>query len=388
MSAHARLRHVVIGVGAGVFKLHRPMLQQDHVELVGVSDVNADLGRQRANELGCPVYADHRAMLAETHPEVAVVLTPHPLHAPIAIDCLEAGCHVLVEKPIAVQVSEADAMIEAAAQLGRLLAVNLQHRFRPEVRAAYQLIQRGFLGQIQRVELVSVWTRTASYYRLGSWRGTWAGEGGGVLMNQAPHHLDLLCHLAGQPKRVVAWTRTLLHEIETEDTAVAMMEWPGGALGVLHASTAEVGEPERLEIAGTRGILRIDHGDVTFQEAETDLRAFVAECPEPFAALILRPAPVERGPGTGDHEAVYRNFHQAIYEGTPLMADGAEARMSLELANAMIYSSFAHREVELPLDRGAYAALLDDLKASRVLASQTGLRESSVAMVGGGDGSA
>jgi predicted dehydrogenase len=356
------LRHAVIGIGAGVVGMHRPAWQLETVELVAGSDVNEAAGRRIAGELGCAFYTDHRTMLAETRPDVAVILAPHTVHAPIAIDCLRAGCHVLVEKPIAIHVAEADAMIEAAAQAGRLLAVNFQQRHRPEVRAAYRLIREGRLGVLQHIDMAVAWTRPAAYFKLGTWRGTWAGEGGGVLMNQAPHNLDLICHLAGMPSRVVGWTRTQLHQIEVEDTVQAMLEWSSGAWGSLHISTAEAGRPERLEILGTHGYLQIVKGGVTFCEIDSDVRAFISESQRPFSAPDVRPVAVELEPGAGDHVAVYRNFHEAILHGAPLAADGAEGRMSLELANAMAYSSYTRSAVDLPLDRQKYAALLEDLR--------------------------
>jgi predicted dehydrogenase len=359
------LRHVIIGVGAGVLGMHRPALELATVKLVGVSDLNAELGRQRAGELGCAFYGDHREMLAETRPEVAVILTPHPFHAAIAIDCLEAGAHVLVEKPIAVHVAEADAMIAAAAKAKRLLAVNFQQRYRPEVRAAHKLIQGGRLGKLQSIDMVVAWPRMAVYYTMVPWRGTWAGEGGGVLMNQAPHNLDLLCHLAGMPSRVSAWTRRLAHAIETEDTVQAMLEWQNGALGAMHISTAEAGRPERLEIVGTRGYLQLASGALVFNEFADDLETLIKESTEPFHSPQAQPATVELGTGKGDHAAIYQNLHDAILTGAPLIADGSEGRMSLELANAMIYSSYTRSEAQLPLDREKYAALLEDLKAKR-----------------------
>jgi len=360
-----RLRHVIIGIGAGVLGMHRPAWQLETVELVAGSDIDAEAGRRNADEVGCAFYTDHRAMLAETRPDVAVILAPHPFHASLAIDCLEAGCHVLVEKPMAVQVAEADAMIETAQRVGRLLAVNFQQRHRPEIQAARRLIQEGHLGKIQHLDMTAMWTRTAAYYRSGGWRATWAGEGGGVLLNQAPHDLDLICYLLGMPKKVFAWTRTLLHPIETEDTVQAMLEWPNGAIGSVHASTAEAGIPQRLEITGTGGSIQIAHGAITCLRAEVDLCDFVVQCPERFAQPRLVPQPVELPPGSGDHVAVYRNFHDAILHGAPLVADGVEGRMSLELANAMIYSSYTRSEVELPLDRQKYAALFEALKAHR-----------------------
>ncbi len=343
--------------------MHAPALQAHGIEIVGVSDVNVEAAERRAEQLGCPYFTDHRELLAVTRPDAAAVLAPHPFHPSIAIDCLAAGAHVLVEKPIAVQVAEADRMIEAARQAGRLLAVNLQHRTRGDIRTAKKLIDSGRLGQIQRVEMVAIWTRTACYYAQAGWRGTWKGEGGGVLMNQSPHTLDLICHLMGQPSRAVAWNRTLFHAIETEDTSLSMLEWADGALGTLLVSTAQAGEAERLEIAGTRGILQLSRGGVKFLEADQDLRTFLAESPEPFGKPLLEPKEVALEPGSGDHSAIYANFLEAIDHGAPLVADGAQGRMSLELANALIYSSANNEQVRLPLDRSAYAELLDGLRS-------------------------
>jgi predicted dehydrogenase len=368
--------------------MHAPALQSSgQIEIAAVCDVNVAAAERQAERFGCPYFADHREMLAAIRPDAAAVLAPHPFHAAIAIDCLNAGAHVLVEKPIAVQVAEADRMIAAAEQAGRLLAVNLQQRTRGEIRTAKKLIESGRLGQIQRVEMVAIWTRTAAYYAQAGWRGTWRGEGGGVLMNQSPHSLDLVCHLVGQPSRVVAWNRTMFHHIETEDTSLAMLEWStegadsalgpasastgdgataraNGALGTLLVSTAQVGEPERLEIAGTRGVLQLSRGGVRLLEADTDLRTFLAESPEPFAKPELRPQEVPLEEGSGDHTAIYTNFLDAIDHGAPLVADGAEGRLSLELANALILSSATNAQVTLPLDRAAYAAHLEALRAA------------------------
>jgi predicted dehydrogenase len=212
------LRHVVIGVGAGVFKLHLAGVQLPSSTVVAVSDLNPVTGEARAKELGCAYYQDHTTMLAETKPDVAVILTPHPFHAALAVECLEAGCHVLVEKPMAIQVAEADAMIEAAQKYDKHLAVSYQFRQAGPIKTLHRMLQQGDLGKILHVDMVAAWPRTAAYYQLAKWRATWQDEGGGVLMNQAPHQLDVLCFLFGLPMKVYAWTRTLLHAIETEDT--------------------------------------------------------------------------------------------------------------------------------------------------------------------------
>jgi predicted dehydrogenase len=241
--------------------------------------------------------------------------------------------------------------------------VNFQQRFRPEIQAAHKLVQQGQLGEIQNVHMVATWTRTAVYYHLAPWRGTWRGEGGGVLLNQAPHDLDILCYLLGTPNRVAAWTRTQLHAIEAEDTAHAMLAWPSGAWGSLHTSTAEAGQPRRLEIAGTGGRMQLARDGLTFSKLDTDVREFIAHNPGPYAAPADHPVQVELEPGVGNHVSVYRNLHAAILDGAQVVADGTDGRMSLELANAMIYSSHIDGEVALPLDRQKYADLLADLKA-------------------------
>lgn len=363
-SSTHRLRHAIVGIGAGILSAHMPALQQmATLTVVGGSDVSAAVGTARAQELGCPFFTDHRQLLAATKPDVTVILTPHPFHAAISIDALNAGSHVLVEKPMAVQVREADAMIAAAQQNQRLLAINFQQRFRPEVEAARQLITTGRLGEIQRVTQVEPWLRTVAYYKSAGWRGTWQGEGGGVLMNQAPHSLDLLCHLVGMPKRVVAWNRTLRHSIQVEDTSMAMLEWENGALGTLFFSTAEAG-PRRIEIVGTGGILTIhEDGTLRFQRYEPELREHIAHSPERFAAPAIVEEAVPLGHGLGKHTEVYQDFHRAILAGTAVRADGVEGRMSLELANAIIYSSYTGAPVELPLDRAGYTALLAELQA-------------------------
>jgi predicted dehydrogenase len=236
-------------------------------------------------------------------------MTPHPYHAEIAIAALEAGCHVLCEKPMAVHVGEADAMIAAAARTGRLLAVSFQFRHRPEIVAAKRLVDEGRLGELQRVDVLACWTRAARYYRQTPWRGTWKGEGGGVLMNQAPHNLDLACHLAGPPSRVVAWTRTRLQPIQAEDTAHAMLEWPGGALGTIHVSTAEADTGDRIELIGTSGRMVIRLGSLDVELFEPDLKRHVEETDVLWSSPAARPLPVDLPPGEADHAAVYRDLH-------------------------------------------------------------------------------
>lgn len=362
MTETRKLRHVVIGVGALVFSMHRKALEVPTTELAAVCDIRTEIGKQRADELGVPFYEDYRKMLAEIKPDVTVITAPHYLHPQMAIDAMHAGSHVLTEKPMATEVADADRMVKTAKETGKLLAVNFQQRLRPEILAAKKLITEGRVGVIQRVSLVVPWPRSYRYYSMATWRATWWGEGGGVLLNQGPHDLDLVCHLAGMPRRVVSWNKTNFHQIEVEDTISAMLEWDNGATGYLHISTAESGPKSNLEIVGTKGSIQIGEGDLTFNEFDADVHEFLRTTDEIYSGPGQHPVAVELPEGEGSHPSVYRNFHAAILNGAPISASGEQGVMSLELANAMIYSSHTHEVVELPLDRQKYSALLADLK--------------------------
>jgi UDP-N-acetyl-2-amino-2-deoxyglucuronate dehydrogenase len=358
------LRYVLIGCGGIIAPTHIAALaQHPGAQLIAMSDIDATRGAERAASTGCAFYTDHRAMLDEISPNVAVITAPHPFHTPLARDCFAAGAHVLVEKPMAVEVAEADAMIAAAEQADRILAVNFQFRFRPAIAKARELIATGVLGELVRVLCVEPWYRTAAYYRSAGWRGTWAGEGGGVLMNQAPHTLDMICYLVGMPAKIWGWTRTRAHAIEVEDSAQAMLEYPNGAPGYLHVSTVEAGSRRRIQIIGDHGALELADSGLTLTRFAQPLSEFREGSAELFAAPGTTTETIEVPEGDGGgHLAVYSDLHAAIVEGHAPLIDGREGRMSLELANAITLSSYTERPVTLPLDREAYSELLTSLR--------------------------
>jgi predicted dehydrogenase len=360
------MRYAIIGCAAGIVPTHlRAIAQLPGAQIVGMADISAERGAARAAETGCPFFTDHRALLAEQRPDVAVICTPHPYHPPIALDCFAAGAHVLVEKPMAVEVAEADTMIAAADAAGRILAVNFQQRFRPAIEYVRQLIESGELGETLRVLCVEPWFRPAAYYRSATWRGTWAGEGGGVLMNQAPHTLDLLCYLAGLPSKVVGWTRTVVHTIETEDSAQAMLEYANGAFGYLNINTVEAGLQRRLEMVGDRMSVVLAGDQIAIHRVTPSLSEYRATSTEMFGAPSIAVETVAAPGDGGGHLAVYQDLEAAIVEGRPPRCDGRGGLMSLELACAIILSSYSDRAVTLPLDRAAYSALLADLRAGK-----------------------
>jgi predicted dehydrogenase len=361
----AELHVVVVGAGAHIFgAAHAPALGRAGVEVVGVHDADTELARHVAAEHGWTAYDELDALLA-VPADAAVITAPHPFHTELALACLDAGLNVLVEKPVAVSVDEADEVVAEAEARGLVVAVALQHRLRREVAEAKRLIDAGSIGELHRAEVAAYYPKRSVYYTASAWRGTWAGEGGGVVLNQGQHDLDLLVHLAGRPSRVFARLSTRVQPTETEDTAEALVEWPGGASGSIHISSAALDEPQRIELIGTAGVLRILPGELQVVENDVDVREFAATEGDPFDRPATKTrAPVEGGGGT--HEALYRDFAEALRTGRPPVAPVADAVAALELTNAMTLSSQSGQPVDLPLDRDAYRALLDGLQAAGV----------------------
>lgn len=360
-----QFRYVFIGGGASIMNAHLAAIRRLPTQVVGLADIDPARATGRAQEWGCPIYSDHRQMLAEVKADVAVICTPHPSHPDLTIDCLAAGLHVLVEKPIAVDVASADRMIAAAEKSHMITAVNFQHRFRPVIERAKALIDSGALGQLNRVLVIENWLRTAAYYRSATWRGKWDSEGGGILMNQAPHTLDVLCHLVGLPKRLTGWVRTRFHEMECEDTAQAMLEYPDHVPGYLMASTVEAGDPCRIQIVGDRAALEIFGERLTVRTFDPGLRDYMQTSPDFFATPAIHTETVEYplDETVGNHYAVHKDFQEAIRTGRAPRCTLAEARLSLELANAIYQASVTGQVVSFPLDRAAYTETLAQLRS-------------------------
>ncbi|HEX6348835.1 MAG TPA: Gfo/Idh/MocA family oxidoreductase [Candidatus Dormibacteraeota bacterium] len=349
------MKIVIAGAAANILSAHRRGLDAVGAEVVAVQDVNVERARTVAAELGARFVPDLDALWREDA-DLALILTPHPFHAPMAIAALRAGKHVLVEKPLAVSAADQGrSMVAEAERAGRVLAVCFQQRTRTEVVEARRLIAAGFLGRLQRAEVLATWPRRRAYFESAPWRGTWRGEGGGVLINQGQHDLDLLVHLAGPPARVFAKTPTRLHEIETEDSVQALLEWENGALGSVHISTVEVDESQRIELTGTRGRLRLLPGRLETVANEEDFEDFRTAPGGPFDAPRTGEVQTFEG-GGGDHADLYRDLAEALTTGRPPIAPGREALRTLELANAIQLSGRTGREVAIPDELPAAAA--------------------------------
>jgi predicted dehydrogenase len=333
-------------------------------ELVAIAGRNEAAVAEAARRYGFAEHVtDWRQLIADERIGLFDNAGPNNLHAEPTVAAAEAGKHVICEKPLGRDAAESFDTWQRVAATGVKHMCAFNYRFVPAVRLARELIEAGELGALVRVQCIEPWFRTAAYYRSAGWRGTWGGEGGGVLLNQAPHTLDLLCHLAGPPARVWGWTRTRAHAIEVEDSAQALLEFSNGAPGYLHVSTVEAGSRRRIQIVGDRAALDLDGDQLTIARFAQPLSEFRSSSPELFAAPTAATEIVELPPGDGGgHLAVYQDLQAAILEGRRPQIDGREGRMSLELANAIVLSSHTERPVQLPLDRTAYSALLAELR--------------------------
>ncbi|MCI0474935.1 MAG: Gfo/Idh/MocA family oxidoreductase, partial [Anaerolineales bacterium] len=219
------LGFAIIGVG-NIAPIHATAIRNTpDAQIVAVCTRDETRGRAFVEKFGGKYFSDYRAVLARDDVDAIALCTPHDLHAPMTLDAARAHKHILVEKPMARNVAECDAMIDAAQRAGVTLGVVFQMRFDPLTRKLKALIDDGKLGRLIWTTTNALWFRTDEYYRSGAWRGTWEREGGGVLINQGVHVVDLMLYLTGMPTRITAQTRTLNHQIEVEDAALAILEY-------------------------------------------------------------------------------------------------------------------------------------------------------------------
>ena len=359
----------VVGSTGVIGRVHIDAINNvDGARLIGVSAVRPGPLRQQAEELGVKPYTSLEELLDDPEVDVITIATPHPSHESIALSAFASGKHVLTEKPMAATVSEAESMVKAARTSGMTLGVLFNQRFRPEVRKMHELIKKGVLGDIYRTLLVHASLRTQDYYDRRPWRGTWDEEGGGVLINQAIHPLDLLQWLGGMPRTVTAAVRTLKHTIEVEDFASALLEYENGGQGMVHCNTVQSPDQLRLEFWGERGGLILSDRSLTLHRLDVPVSKFIdTDKTIAFASPPSQEEIFSLGPGRNGHEAVIDDFVHALLEGREPAITGEEGVKSQELVAAITLSGCRGSTVQLPLDRQVYDSLLKELKGLRRL---------------------
>ena len=363
------MRLGVIGVG-GMGGGHANSVLSGKVrrcELKAVCDVNSEFLEKFDPDLlenrDIRKFTDSRKLIRSGEVDAILIATPHYSHTTIGIDALKQGLHVLVEKPISVHKADCERLIAAHTRKDQVFAVMFQLRTDPHYKKVKDLINRGELGELMRVNwIITVWFRTEYYYKSGGWRATWAGEGGGVLLNQCPHQLDIIQWLCGMPSRVYGFCGFgKRHNIEVEDEVTAYMEYRNGASGIFVTSTGEAPGTNRLEIAGDKGKVVVEGGKVLFIRNEVPASEFCRTARKSFATPDVWNIEIPIHGSGGQHVEIMQNFVDAILDGVPLIAPAREGIHSVELGNAMLYSSLIGKPVDLPLDGKAFERKLKKL---------------------------
>jgi UDP-N-acetyl-2-amino-2-deoxyglucuronate dehydrogenase len=312
--------------------------------LVAVADVAEDCARNMAEAYGVDYYTDYLELLKRDDIDIVNILTPSGLRTEIAMAAAQHGKHIIAEKPIDVTYEKATKMIEACKEAEVKLAVISQHRFDTSTVEVKHLIEKGKFGKLVLGECAVNWYRTQGYYDSGAWRGTWAMDGGGALMNQSIHTIDLLQYLVGPVESVFAHTSTLAHErIEVEDVAVATVKFKSGALGTIVGTTcAYPGLSSRLEVFGTAGSAVIEHDKLTHlylksDEPSSNLAAKNLETPDPTTVFGYA------------HGLQIEDMMKAIREDREPLVNGEEGLKPLEIILAIYESARTGKEVTLPL---------------------------------------
>ena len=332
-------------------------------ELTGVCDPASEKFSRYPNAKG---FTRSEDLIQSGAVDAVLIATPHYDHTTVGIDALQHGLHVLVEKPISVHKADCERLIAAHKGPQQVFAAMFNQRTDPFYLKVRDLIRSGELGRIRRINwIITNWFRTDAYYKLGAWRATWAGEGGGVLLNQCPHNLDLFQWFFDMPKRVRAvCSFGRYHDIEVEDDVTAYFEYPDGATAVFITSTGEAPGTNRLEVAGENGRLVLENDVIAFTKNETPMGEFSRAATKPFEMPPTKQLKFTFPDHGGQHLEVLQNFVDAILDGKPLIAPAPEGIHSVELANAMLFSSALNQTIDLPLDGAAYEAHLKEKAAA------------------------
>ena len=344
MSSDKTFRVALVGCGR-ISKSHFEAIDKvEGLELVAVSDVDPERARQAGEERRVPFFTDYQRMLAESKADVVTIATPSGLHAEQGVAAAQAGKHVVMEKPMAISLTGADALVNACDKAGVRLFVVKQNRLNPSVQLLKRAVDRNRFGRIYMASCIVHWARPQSYYDQAPWRGTWEFDGG-AFMNQASHYVDLIQWVMGPVESVIAKTATLARHIETEDTGIAILKFRSGALGTiqvtmlayprnLEGSLTILGEKGSAKIGGT-AVNKIEHWE--FADKDDDDKLVEAANTNP---------PNVYGLG---HQGYYRNVLEVLRGEAKPDTDGRAGRKSLELILGIYESAKTGREVPLPL---------------------------------------
>ena len=338
------------------------------IELTAVAD-RREARRQWAKDTlpeGTAIFEEGSDLIQSGLCDAVHICTPHYQHPTLAMEAFAAGLHVMCEKPAGVYTKAVREMNEAAEKSGKVFAMMFNQRTNCVYRKMHEMVHSGQLGELKRVNwIITDWYRTQIYYDSGDWRATWEGEGGGVLLNQCPHQLDLLQWICGLPKTVQAFCQEgKWHDIEVEDDVTAYLQFANGATGVFVTTTGDAPGTNRFEVTGTLGKLVCENDKLTFWKLAQDEREFCRTATEGFAQPQCQQVEVETDGENLQHVGVLNAFAGKILHGTPLVSEGTEGLGGLTLSNAMHLSSWLGRAVDIPFDEELFLSELNKRRAT------------------------
>lgn len=335
------MRFGIIGCGA-ISKMHAGAIEAvEATELAACSDVNPENREKFAKEHGIKAYSDANDMLRDETIDAVSICTPSGLHKKFCIDAANAGKHIVVEKPMALTTGECDEIIAACEKNNVKLEVISQNRYKETFRYVKKIVEDGVLGRIVSADIYMKYYRSPEYYATSNWKGTWKMDGGGALMNQGIHGVDILLFIMGRVKSVFGYARTLVRDIEVEDTASAVVEFENGALGVIQGTTSvNPGYPRRLEINGEKGSVTLVEGDITVWDVKG------IEKPDfkvPEGHSYNDPMAFDMA----GHIHQIKDLVKAVATGGDTFVNQHEGRRPVELITAIYESSGTGRRIDL-----------------------------------------
>lgn len=368
------IRVAVVGIG-NIGSAHAECIYKGSIRgmtLTAVCDSNANrLNEFAQTHKGIETYDNFCDMIENSEIDAAIIAVPHRLHVDFAERVLEKGRHVLVEKPIDITVSKAISLNKAAEKSDKVFGIMLNQRINPLFVKARELVKSGQLGELKSTTwIVTNWFRTQSYYNSGDWRATWAGEGGGVLLNQAPHNLDIWQWICGMPDSVTAFCETAkYHNIEVEDDAKIFTRYKNGATGVFITSTGEYPGTNRLEISGDKGKIVLENGTLKWWKLSIPVSEICKTSQESFACIPYEFFEFKQESEDTAHMGILQNFADAVLHGTKLIAPGTDGINELMLSNAAYMSQWKNNEeISLPLDVAEFDLLISEkIKKSKYI---------------------
>ncbi len=371
-----KVRFGIIGLGnQGASYVHN-FFEKNVIEngvLSAVCDVREDRleGIRVTSKDSVEYFTDYKEMLDSGLCDAILVETPHYDHPEIVIECLRRNIHVICEKPAGVYAAQVKEMNEVAKKSNAKFGMMFNQRTNCVYRKMREIIKEGGIGELQRVNwVITSWYRTQYYYDSGSWRASWLGEGGGVLINQCPHQLDLVSWVVGQqPKTVRGFCEYgKWHDIEVEDEVTAFFTYANGATGVFITTTGEAPGSNRFEVSGTKGKLLCENGKLIWYKNEVDSQELCKTSDNGFLPPKLEVIEVEMDGKNRQHEGIINNFANAILGLEDFFVDGVEGINGVELMNAIEYSGWHDgKEVTLPVNEKKFLKELNKKKAKSKL---------------------